>query len=318
MLTSFWRNPFRWTWSWLLKRTLQETGPPTTIVRLLTSHHLEDLQWIGHLAVVFWFSWIAGLYWYSQGFSDFIDKKHPYIGGLTAVMGVVLSWIYQTGSSRLGVVDLFACEISAICRVHFVVDVARRSVARAKQEPVDAEDGGPKRFTSEENYTPVYDNVLSELESLNVNVVTFVTEFYTYRKAMVDYLRRIVVEEKAGKKLEELWMMMIYMQFLMYESGRRAISELIEFEPNREESLINALCSELTVFRFLSNLKEIERDFRGRRLKLREKTYQKIVPDIYYATMRVHQSDNWEKAQVTAPVLKRRYEKVFGTMPQRA
>jgi len=34
------------------------------------------------------------------------------IGGLAAVAAAVFSWTYQNGSRRLGVIDLFGCEIS--------------------------------------------------------------------------------------------------------------------------------------------------------------------------------------------------------------
>src|SRR5271154_2941290 len=47
-------------------------------------------------------------------------------------------WAYQSGCRRIGAVDLFACEISVICRVSLIVDFAKTSVARALQarEPV--------------------------------------------------------------------------------------------------------------------------------------------------------------------------------------
>jgi hypothetical protein len=352
-------------------RTLQETGPPSTFVRLLTSNHLNDLQWIGHCAVALSALWIWAVFNVKGDAVDLDDSLSAFmrvivdqnttLGGVTAALGVVLAWVYQTGSKRLGVVDLFACEISAICRVSLVIDHATRSVdqaalenpivvaetpapveetvatgaARPEHGPTVADAPGwpssanpaaviptsPMKFTSEEHYTPVYDGTLSDLQPLSVTTVTFVTEFYTYRKAMMDYLRRIAAEKKAGEKRSELWKMLIYMQYLMYESGRHAITELVEFEPNREESLINILCSELVVFDFLKDRyppKDYSHpdragDYRGNRLQLRQVTYPKIVENTLGKAINARQHRNWDRARATAPELKLRYEKIFGT-----
>ena len=36
---------------WLNRRTLEETGPPSTFLRLWTSRHLGELQWIAYLTI---------------------------------------------------------------------------------------------------------------------------------------------------------------------------------------------------------------------------------------------------------------------------
>lgn len=209
-----------------------------------------------------------------------------------------------------------------------VVDYATLCVARAKrgfeieQENIQIipqtysdEQGklvgsGSGKFSSEEHYTPVYDGQLSKLEPLDFNVVTHVTEFYTYRKTMVDYLRAI----GAAKNVQEstkLMREMIYMQFLMYESARLAIEELIEFQPNRAESLVSILCSELVVFEFLSI--RHEKDYRGERLRLRRKQYQEKIPKLYYMIKDKH-DQNWEKALATLPELMKRYMNLCATL----
>jgi uncharacterized membrane protein len=45
------------------------------------------------------------------------------------VFGAILAWAYQVGSARLGVVDLFACEIDTLCRMTTIVDMVGRQVA---------------------------------------------------------------------------------------------------------------------------------------------------------------------------------------------
>jgi hypothetical protein len=237
-------------------------------------------------------------------------------GALAAAAAAVLNWTYQSGNRRIGAVDLFACEISVICRVSIVVNFAQSCVERAERQHeivergLAAEGGGSTKFTSEEHYTPVYDGQLSDLEPLDVNVVTYVTQFYSYRKTMMDYLRAIA-EAKNVSESESLMSQMIYMQFLMYESGRLAIEELIEFEPNKAESLVNILCSELVTYAFLQT--RYENDYRGKRLRLRWEQYHKIVPELYNRIMEA-QHPNWKKAQTTAPELIQRYKKTCSAL----
>jgi hypothetical protein len=225
--------------------------------------------------------------------------------GATAAAATVLNWAYQVGSSRLGTVDLFACEMSAICRVFLVVDYARHTVNGANKTD------RAKPFTSAENYTPVGDANLAELKPLDAEVITYVTEFYTYRKTMTDCLRQIAAlstEDHQGRQICMEYM--IFMQFLMYESGHKSIQKLVEFEPNRSESLINIFCSELIVYRFLL---EKCADFRFDRLMLRKQHYLKDVPDLYKTTMAPYDDPNnhWERAKTTAGELKLRFEEVF-------
>src|SRR4051794_4032607 len=63
---------------------------------------------------------------------DYFIKQHAGFGGVTAVLGLVLSCVYQTGSKRLGVVDLFACEISAICRVSYTLQIHQPRALHAR------------------------------------------------------------------------------------------------------------------------------------------------------------------------------------------
>jgi hypothetical protein len=322
-------NPLSLVANCLFRRTLQDKGPALTFARLCTSRHLQDLQWIAVFMILLIIGVIVTVGIGIHSFHlHFFSINSTLASAFAAAAAAVLNWTYQSGSRRIGAVDLFACEISVICRVLIVVDFAQSSVERSKleceiaeravQPPPQAspndrqapEGGGSRKFTSEEHYTPVYDGQLSELEPLDVNVVTYVTEFYTYRKTMMDYLRAIGAANNVHES-ERLSSQMIYMQFLMYESARLAIGELIEFEPNRAESLVNILCSELVAFEFLQT--RYEDDYRGKRLRLRCEEYQRIVPELYKKIMR-HHNPNWIKAQTTAPELIERYKKMCSTL----
>jgi hypothetical protein len=314
-------NPIRFVANYLFRRTLQDRGPALTFARLCTSRHLEDLQWVAFLMILLLLVTL-GIALYSfhapttSVNSAVTTVNNAVASALAAAAAAVLNWTYQSASRRIGAVDLFACEISVICRVCIVVNFAQLCVERAERqhEIVErgfaAEGGGSTKFTSEEHYTPVYDGQLSDLEPLDVNVVTYVTQFYTYRKTMMDYLRAIA-EAKNVSESEILMIQMIYMQFLMYESGRLAVEELIEFEPNKAESLVNILCSELVIYAFLQP--RYENDYRGKRLCLRCEQYHKIVPELYNRIMDA-QHPNWKKAQTTAPELIERYKKTCSAL----
>jgi hypothetical protein len=169
------------------KASLSESGPPSTFIRLLTSYHLAELQ-----SIAFWTLFLFSLIflWFIIFFpkavmsnnSELIGDEFKIAGGAFAVAATVLSWTYQTGSKRLGVIDLFASEISAICRMSLIADFASSQVRTARREheglAQGAEADNSIKFTSEEHYTPVYDGNLSDLEPLNVNVISTVTEFY--------------------------------------------------------------------------------------------------------------------------------------------
>jgi hypothetical protein len=313
-------NPLSVVMRALFWRSLQRKGPALTFVRLCTSRHLQDLQWIASFVLLL-FGWVIYVRFQYDGavtalFGD--DKVVAVVAGASAA---VLNWTYQSGSRRIGAVDLFAREISVLCTIFIVVDYAHMSVARAKtlekvrqcsehgptaaQSPLDAriQHDLARKFTSEEQYTPVYDNHVSELEHLDVGVVTYVTQFYLYRKTMVDYLRAISEESDINRQ-SELLNNMIYMQFLMYESARLAAGELIEFEPNRAESLVNILCSELVAYAFLAQ--GHKDDYKGARLHLRMKQYQTVVPQLYEQILN-SKHDSWIRARTSAPEMLTRY-----------
>lgn len=113
----------------VLKR-LTEDDAGSTLIRLFRSRHVTDLQLIflitiflivsGSLFVIFWRE---------------VIERAGVIGSyalITAIVGTgsgVLTWVYQTGSRRLGIVDLFSCEIATICTAISVTETALHLVA---------------------------------------------------------------------------------------------------------------------------------------------------------------------------------------------
>ena len=70
------------------------------------------------------------------------------------------------------------------------------------------------------------------------------------------------------------------MLFLGLESGRHAIADLVEFQPEKAERTIVILISELEAYRFLRSRFTNSEDVRYQRLNLRESDYQRLVPKL--------------------------------------
>jgi hypothetical protein len=320
-------------------RELHRGDESSTFVRLGKSRHVADLRlifWVtvimmvaaSVLALAFDFehevmtNWSKvaqphGIWLWMRIAFDAVSDSGVFIGAVVSLGCGVLTWTYQTGSSRLGVVDLFACEIATLCRVGTIVDMVKhfaeifaagdRMPAPAGSVPATANG----RFTSQESYFSVFDSTIKDLQSLEAGVVKNVTAFYTYMKVMRDYLRKF---DDLPQVPDAVWHRtlcnIIYMQFLGFESARLAILDLVEFEPRQAEDLISILLSELPAYRFL--LDHFSEDFRYRRLALREPDYRRDVPSLYQMVM-APTGKEWQRAQDTAEELAVRYQAVFGS-----
>jgi len=300
-----------------LRHGLTKDDAASTFNRLAESQHVADLR------LIFWSScglMLAG--------SMFVLVWHKWVdaGGvlgssalITLIVGTgfgVLTWTYQTGSARLGIVDLFGCEIATICRVIAITEVAPRYVAMFHTPPER-----PFDFRSQEDYTPVFDGNSKDLEVLEARVVERITEFYTYLKAMRDYLRLlggIAQPHDDGERWRLAVRSVIYMLFLMLESARRSITRLIEYEPEQAQNIITILLSELVAYGFLLEVfaKEVEQtpgyDARWERLRLRRETYLDFVPSIYRQTRCHADDDRWKPAAALLGELDQRYFDAFG------
>src|SRR5204863_2486328 len=102
-------------------------------------------------------------------FFEFISK---YVGAALPIYGGIIAWAYLTASARLGIVDLFACEISTLCRVGTIVDIGKRYVDQAGfARPDDHVKFGQRsaasgNFVAQENYFPVFASNSKELQPL--------------------------------------------------------------------------------------------------------------------------------------------------------
>jgi hypothetical protein len=310
---------------WILRR-LREGGSAATLNRLGRSQHVADLRLMFSATLYVVAIATAGAigfgYWHTISdnwqkeiatahnawpwvrlFGDSIVTIGSFVGALFALGCAVIGWAYQSGSARLGIVDLFACEIGTICRVCAITDVARRYVEAFNADlgingppeltTIERIRRGFSHFDANENYTPVFDHNAADLRVLDVKVVTNVTAFYTYFKAMRDTLRnmaRIDAPFTVGDARDpwhEALKNVIYMMFLTLESARKAVRDLIEFDPNQVENTINILINELYAYQFLmrqfgEQCGDSTEDFRYARLRLRLESYREIVGRTYW------------------------------------
>jgi hypothetical protein len=255
-----------------------------------------------------------------------IAASGPYVGAIVALGGGVLAWTYQTGSARLGVVDLFACEIATLCRVGAVVEMVQRYVDLFEHGPraglphaIDGElPDDTSRFTSQESYFPVFDASVKDLQALEADVVKHVTAFYTYMKVMRDSLRRLtgIRPPESSDRHDDDWhravCSVVYMQFLALESGRKAIRDLVEFEPTQAEDMVTILLSELVAYGFLRE--QFKGDLRQRRLEARDESYRRDVPALHRLVM-AGAGAQWDAAKDLSMEMMRRFHRVLVDTP---
>jgi hypothetical protein len=330
----------------LLQHRLETGNPAATLDRLFTSQHVNDLQLIAGftltavaLAAVIGFPLSVLEDFFSAKLSP-LSFSHlvqvairilpsatasflTFFGPALAVLGAVLAWVYQTGSARLGVVDLFACEISTLCKVVTVVDVVSRYIGRFDHSDFEAagqtEPSHPQEqgFTSQESYFTIFEAGSRDLQNLEARVVINITAFYTYMKAVRDSQRRLSTSPRAsGDTARNL----VYMLFLALESARLAIDDLVEFQPERAERKVVILISELPAYGFLCSQFPDEQSMYRQRLSLRSPAYKKVLTELNdEITKGMHSDapDKWEPSYRLLPTLNERYDAATKAADQR-
>jgi hypothetical protein len=313
--------------------------PHATFYRLMHSQHVRDLRVIvyGAFGLLVILPGIAiATAPKHLGFWGFIEPEN-FIGPELAVFGLVVAWAYQVGSARLGVVDLFACEISTLCRVAAVVGAAQKLIENFSQGPPSSESHLPaaSNFTSQENYFPVFESNARDLQALDANVVINITAFYTYMKATRDSLRKLAETKPDSADLDSTsngvqaagpWHKearnAVYLLFLGLESGRHAISALVEFEPEKTEHTMVVLLSELDAYKFLRYQFQDAKDIFHKRIKLRIPVFRKLMRDLRRSIKAGRESGkestgaaSWEQARVLLPALRKSFNSAIRDLP---
>jgi hypothetical protein len=346
---------------------LRSMDPRATLNRLFSSIHVKDLQLIialAFIAVVLVF--VVGLVLSIESaiMSQQTDEASSHIaftavrsflsvfGPVLGVFGAVFAWCYQIGSARLGVVDLFACEISTLCRVIAVCDTVNRYVDKFGKGPAaaawaaslhdaeggtrvalghDAEggarsalgrdaEGGARsalanHFVSQENYFPVFENNARDLQALEFGTVINITAFYTYVKAVRDTMRQL---DGIGPHCwYDTMLNVIYMMFLSLESARKAIDDLIEYGPEEKVRIIEILISELEAYGFLR--KTLAHDqVRYQLIMMRQPYYRELVPKIWREVESPSRESpgawQWERARRLLPKLEKRFNEAMAAI----
>jgi hypothetical protein len=339
----------------------------STLFRFSRSKHVVDLKAIFVLTISILVIHLAVAFYLSRHSAASTHTVDTYFGGAVPIYGAIIAWAYLNASKRLGVVDLFACEIGTLCRVSAIFDVGRHYVAAYRAEgnikdkhrkvkhlathhPTTESSG---TYVSQEKYFPIFDNNSSDLQSLEALVVGTITEYYTYMKAARDLQRKLASIDPteiaqpaalapADSGREDPWhetlANLIYVLFLGFESARKSIKDLIEFEPTRAENSIIILLTELVCFSFLCEyfkdskirfmdlqrqevatggkdalkFKRLSQEFevKFKRLELRAAEYQEIVPPLIDRVNAQHGDSEyyWLPAKRTVPELQNRFD----------
>jgi hypothetical protein len=360
------RGLFRTLWlAWRVRdnEELSAEDAASTPFRFFRSKHVADLKLVAELALIllcFHFSLVV-IYAISSPIAHFITNPHlhpgsadklahvldvlftrvvgllfTYVGPAITIYGAIVAWSYLSASKRLGIIDLFACEISTLCRVGTIFDVGKIYVDMYDQGPAAAIHAKAKHvvpsqsFVSQEDYFPIFDHNSSDLESLEALVVESITEYYTYMKAARDLLRKLTSIDvshlpKPGDgapdgAAKDPWHQsvadLIYVLFLGYESARKAITDLTEFQPTHAEHVIVILLTELICYSFLCKFLEHDK-VRFARLQLRQSDYESAIPALIEEVNRKYKGNQgkyWAPAKRTVPELKDRYNAAMDSL----
>jgi len=238
--------------------------------------------------------------------TDVLPTIITFVAPAITICGGIMAWTYLSAATRLGVVDLFGCEIRTLCRVSTAFDIGRIYVARYDGKVTDDQPTQSSGFKSEEDYFPVFGSNSHDLEALEATVVGYITEFYTYMKTFRDLQRKLLEDNNSAQERKWLTANSIYVLYLGFESARKAINELVEFEPTQAENILVVFLTELVCYPFLCRL-FINDELRLSRLLLRLDEYQKKVRELV-AIVDAHKDDaDWAAAMRTLPELIERY-----------
>jgi hypothetical protein len=273
-------SPFtavRTLWDAILKRSLEPDEEASTPFRFFRSRHVRDLRliiaWTGIMVLLFVIIILVH--------AGFDNEKTPFtysverISPALAVLGAVVSWGYLSASARLGIVDLIASEIMTLSRVGTAFDVGLRYVRLYDDREL------PKIHSeSKEEYFTFLQNNSKYLQVLESKVVNHIIAFYTYMKATRDIQRQLNGLENpdlADIQRKTVICDLIYSLFLGYEMARKAIDELVEYEPTCTENRMVILITELTCYRFLLDYFKDKNDhLRYSRLYSRINQYEQV------------------------------------------
>jgi|SRR5579862_479455 len=356
------RGSFRTLWlAWRVRddEELSADDAASTLFRFFRSKHVADLKLFAKLAFILLSLHVSLVVTYALSlpiahlianpgvhhshtdlfehavdvlFTRVFPSLFTYVGPAITIYGAIVAWSYLSASKRLGIVDLFACEISTLCRVGTIFDIGKIYVEMynkgdAAEKHVAAKHAASSQsFVSQEEYFPVFDHNSSDLESLEALVVESITEYYTYMKAARDLLRKLASIEAShiatpdSTAKVDTWHQtvadLIYVLFLGYESGRKAIIDLTEFEPTRAEHTIVILLTELVCYSFLCEFLKHDK-VRFSRLQLRQSGYESIVPALIKDVNHKYEGSQgiyWAPAKRTVTELKDRYDAAMVTL----
>jgi hypothetical protein len=227
----------------------------STLFRLFRSKHVSDLKLIFHVAFLvlsicaLFGAGLAICYFITVlGWAHLVDihaeskgtTTIAFLSSIATFSGGIMAWVYLTASKRLGVVDLFACEIATLCRVGTIFNAGQQRVATFKRiderKTIDPQtrsiqrsprSATPGNYVSQEDYFPIFDANSQDLETLEALVVGHITEFYTYMKSSRDSQRKLA-QSQTLEDAKEAAANIVYMLARGRQSAISLNSSLLE------------------------------------------------------------------------------------------
>jgi hypothetical protein len=265
-------------WSKWIEGDRGSTATYTHFLRFIFSPHTRDLVIIALLSLIV--ACVVAVLWLSEcgaswSCSTDIKLEPAAIGGAL----LVISWAYQAGNVRLGIVDLFVAEIFTMCKVasgtEFVSELSqwRKNGFTPRYEVLPHQD-----------IMIAFNTNAKDLELLDGDVVKYVTATYVYFKTVIDRLDRVhsrsLVENSNVSKLPEKseskeLLEILLLAFGSFESARYALTILVDDGERRDERVLFALVNELRAFNELWN--QFDDDILKARISDRVPAYKKRV-----------------------------------------
>ncbi len=267
-------------WSKWIEGDRGSAATYTHFLRFIFSPHTRDLVIIALLSLIV--ACVFAVQWFlecraSWSCSD-IKLEPAGIGGAL----LIISWAYQAGNVRLGVVDLFVAEIFTMCKVASGTEFVSKLSQWSKN-------GFAPRCVvlPHQDVMIAFNTNAKDLELLDGNVVKYVTATYVYFKTVIDRLDRLhsksLVENSSVSKLPENseskeLLEILLLAFGSFESARYALTIMVDNGERRDERVLFALVNELRAFNELWD--QFDDEILKARISDRVPAYKKLYEEL--------------------------------------
>jgi hypothetical protein len=278
----------------------------SSVALLISFQHEVTSNWQDLIATHSWWIWVRIVF---ASIVHFFVGEGTIIGAVGVVAGGVLAWTYQAFRARLSVIAMLAEEITTLGRVMAITDWVDYFIAL--DDKVAA--GETIRLSSQQKSDSfVFDSLIKDVQQLDHLTVANITSFYIHMKVTASCIRSFaeiqLTVSDSNMQLRSAITSVIYYQFLTLESARKAIRDLVEFEPIQAQNIITILLNELLAHGFLRD--HFREDLRGQQLEARDRSYRQDVSELHQLVMS-GEGKQWDRAKGLSAEMVSRLARVF-------